>query len=229
MKGPGNRSIHKKPLVDVLVPIKQESLPNFSSKREREEYGQSEPSTSSMSPPKRHKQDPEEEMDRKRAEDVAVASTSMEAAFDFLERSANEFAAMSGANGQPADQEPSVESLLAMLNQDTDLAADISASFVVSSTTNEATGTENPQNDDATDTDSHPSAISDGVHPDSSRTQYAIQTSFLVDRAAVLDYWMCLSEVERRFIVGQDEKMVTHKLQKHYEQHGHGCDCSAKA
>lgn len=59
---------------------------------------------------------------------------------------------------------------------------------------------------------------------DKADTQSAIQESFLVDRATVMDWWLGLSKADRLGLVQQDEEMVNSQLGTHYERHG--CTCS---
>lgn len=48
-----------------------------------------------------------------------------------------------------------------------------------------------------------------------------VTTTFLVDREAVLEYWLCLPQSERRKLVQDDKKTVLRKLRQHYKQHAH--------
>lgn len=114
-KRPRAKSTPKIPPAEVPSPAKQDTE-RPSSKRGPEDEGQREGANGAVSSPKRPRTDPQEELDRKRAEDVAAASVSMEAAFSFLDKSAQELAAVSASSEQPAPQ-PTLQSLLAMLNE----------------------------------------------------------------------------------------------------------------
>lgn len=52
---------------------------------------------------------------------------------------------------------------------------------------------------------------------------------FLVDRFAVLEFWLCLPEGERRSLIARDKEFTLQMLTRHYEREGCRCtDCLPK-
>lgn len=58
---------------------------------------------------------------------------------------------------------------------------------------------------------------------DHSEGESPLPSGFLVDKTAVLEYWLCLEEKDRRSLVESDRLAVATKLRKQHAQLG--CDC----
>lgn len=74
-----------------------------------------------------------------------------------------------------------------------------------------------------------PSDAEDGLQQDEGKARNTIRTHFLVDRFAVLEFWLCLPESERRSLIARDKELALRKLTKYYEDEGCRCtDCVPK-